>query len=46
MSKKTYSRLFNLILIIGLLSVIALTVYTVIAYQNASVLNCIAEEIW
>ena len=46
MSKKTYSRLFNLILIIGLLSVIALTAYTVIAYQNASVLNYIAEEIW
>ena len=46
MSKKSYSRLFNLILIIGLLSVIALTVYTVIAYQNASVLNYIAEEIW
>lgn len=46
MKKKTYDLLVNLILIVGLLSVIALTVYTVVAYKNASILNYIAEELW
>ena len=46
MNKHTYERLFRLILAIGLLSLVVLTVYTVIAYRNASILNYIAGELW
>ena len=46
MNKNPYDRLFRLILAIGLLSLVALTVYTVIAYRNASILNYIAGELW
>ena len=46
MNPKTYQTLLRIIVVLGLLSVIALTVWTVIAYRNASIINYVAEELW
>ena len=46
MKQKTYQILMTVFVCVGLLSLIALTVYTIIAYRNASILNFIAEELW
>ena len=46
MNPKTYQTLLRIIVIVGLLSVIALTVWTVIAYRNASIINYVAGELW
>ncbi len=46
MNPKTYQTLLRIVVIVGLLSVIALTVWTVIAYRNASIINYVAGELW
>lgn len=46
MDPKTYRFLLRLLVILGLISVIALTVWTVIAYRNASIINYVAGELW
>ena len=46
MNPNTYRKLLRIVVIVGLLSVIALTVWTVIAYRNASIINYVAEELW
>lgn len=46
MNPKTYQTLLRILLVLGLLSVIALTVWTVIAYRNASIINYVAGELW
>ena len=46
MDPKTYRTLLRVVVILGLLSVVALTVWTVIAYRNASSINYVAGEIW
>lgn len=46
MKPKTYRILMTVVLTVGLLSLVALTAFTVIAYRNASILNFIAEELW
>ena len=46
MNPNTYRKLLRIVVIVGLLSVIALTVWTVIAYRNASIINYVAGELW
>ena len=46
MNPNTYRKLLRVVVIVGLLSVIALTVWTVIAYRNASIINYVAGELW
>ena len=46
MDPKTYRTLLRVIVILGLLSVVALTVWTVVAYRSASIINYVAEELW
>ena len=46
MNPKTYRMLLRIVVIVGLLSVVALTIWTVIAYRNASIINYVAGELW
>ena len=46
MKPKTYRTLLRVLLILGLVSLIALTVWTVLAYRGASIINYVAGEIW
>ena len=46
MNQKTYRILLRVVVIVGLLSVIALTVWTIIAYRGASIINYVAGELW
>ncbi|MBR6377171.1 MAG: hypothetical protein IKS05_05330 [Oscillospiraceae bacterium] len=46
MNPNTYRKLLRVVVVVGLLSVIALTVWTVIAYRNASIINYVAGELW
>ena len=46
MNDKTYLRLRTLLILICLISVIALAVWTIVAYRNASILDYIAGEVW
>ena len=46
MDPKSYRRLLHIVVIVGLLSVIALTVWTVLAYREASIINYVAGELW
>ena len=46
MRPKSYQRLLRIVVILGLISVVALTVWTVIAYRNASIINYVAGELW
>ncbi len=46
MNPKSYQRLLRIVVILGLISVVALTVWTVIAYRNASIINYVAGELW
>lgn len=46
MNPKTYRTLLRVVVILGLLSLVALTVWTVIAYRSASIINYVAREIW
>ena len=46
MNPKTYRTLLRVVVILGLLSLVALTVWTVIAYRGASIINYVAGELW
>ena len=46
MKDSTYIRIRTVLILLGLLSVIALTAWTIIAYRNASILDYIAGEVW
>ena len=46
MKQSTYERIRTVLLVVGLLSVIALAVWTIVAYRNASILDYIAGEVW
>lgn len=46
MDPKTYRTLLQVVVILGLVSLIALTVWTVVAYRSASIINYVAGEMW
>ena len=46
MNQIIYRMLLCIVVIVGLLSVIALTVWTIIAYRGASIINYVAGELW
>ena len=46
MDPKSYRRLLHIVVYLGLISVVALTVWTVLAYREASIINYVAGELW
>lgn len=46
MDPKTYRRLLHIVVLLGLISVIAITVWTVLAYREASIISYVAGELW
>ena len=46
MKPSTYRKIRRWILALGLLSVLAVTIWTIVAYQNASIVNYVAGELW
>ena len=46
MNPKTYRTLLRVVVFLGLISLVALTVWTVVAYRSASIINYVAGEMW
>lgn len=46
MPQKIFLRLLIAVAALGAIAVTALTVYTIIAYQNCSIISFIANERW
>lgn len=46
MREKAFLRLLIAVAAVGALAIVALTIYTIIAYQNCSIISFIANERW